>query len=588
MESAGTRARILPRVAVPTRDGVSLATDVYLPVGAAPAPVVVVRTPYGRNAPFMQFLAVRLSAGGYAVVLQDSRGRYQSQGEFQLTRECDDGYDTLAWLGGRDWCDGRAALVGLSITSYPCFRLATSAAPPGVRIETMVNVMGAANLHRLFYRDGALLLHWALPWCLMMSPSQMGRTGWQQLPWAELYRHLPLSEALEAVDGQARGLWPLIVQYPACEGFWDDLDATSRLEDLRIPVLHVSGWHDFLLAQVLDVHARAARLGHAPQKLVVGPWDHQTLFAALAPPRAAAGPATSIDMMAVIADWLERHMPAEEPRAERAPEAAVLVYLMERGVWLAEDAFPPPGAEIHELFLESDGHANTSAGDGRLVPAAPARTGQDSFVFDPEQPVPTTGGAVWPFAAGGLQPGPADQGAVESRPDVLVYTSAPLDDDWVVLGPVRLELWAASSAPDTDFTGKLVDVDPLGTARIVQDGILRARFRGGCRREEALEPLRPVRFDIDLQASAHCFRRGHRLRLEVSSSNFPKFERNLNTAHLRAARPQPATQYAFHGGATPSRLRLPRLPESALRVVAQGTQGTRAAAPVAPGQGERT
>jgi putative CocE/NonD family hydrolase len=246
----------------------------------------------------------------------------------------------------------------------------------------------------------------------------------------------------------------------------------------------------------------------------------------------------------------------------------VVVRVTGSEAWLGFSAFPPAEAAAVEWFLSSAGGA-AGGMDGRLVRGRPPALGMDAYDYDPADPVPTLGGAVWPFAPARLVPGDLDQSPVEQRPDVLVYTSEPLAEDLVVVGPVTLELWAASSACDTDFTGKLVDVDPYGAARWVQDGILRCRFRNGPWQEELLEPQRAYRLEIPLGTVAHRFAAGHRLRLEVASSNFPKFDNNLNTAvspHLATAGTV-ARQTVFHGGAMASCLRLLAMPADALEAL---------------------
>ncbi|MCP4655711.1 MAG: CocE/NonD family hydrolase [bacterium] len=578
MTAAKRRPRILPRQMITARDGVELCTDVYLPETDAGRPAIVVRTPYGRTTPFLMRLALRLTRAGFCAVLQDCRGRYRSGGSFDLLSETNDSRDSLTWLARQPWCDGRAGLVGLSISGLPNLMVASEPPADGVRIEALVNIMGAVDYHSMCYRNGALVHHWALPWITMMGSENMGRQRWRELDWDEVFRHLPLIETAGKTGGNEE-FWRLVVSYPSYGGFWEELSATDRLGGVKAPVLHLSGWQDFMLDQTLLCYSTlAAHSGGEPdrQKLVIGPWDHRTLFLPRGAEQAgwsATEEEGSMSLTELLLRWFERWLgeSGRGPAGSRAlavlPEA--LLHVTGTRSWIGLDTFPPREAAVQDWFLTSGGRANGAATDGRLVREAPAAMAADSYDYDPLDPVPTAGGAIWPFPSAGLVPGAADQSEIETRSDVLVFTSEVLSEDLIVLGSAQLELWATTSARDTDFTGKLVEVDSRGVPRVVQDGILRGRFRHSREREELLEPQRLYRFDIPLGSMAYRFRAGHRLRLEVSSSNFPKFDRNLNTAGPlhRATASMLARQTVFHGGERASRLRLPVIPADALHAL---------------------
>ncbi len=568
---------------VKVRDGVRLCTDVFLPESDEPGPTVVVRTPYGRNTPFLLAMARHLNLAGFGLLLQDSRGRYQSGGVYDWQLEEGDGYDTLLWLGRQPWSDGRVALMGMSISAHPNFLLAAGEWPQGITIEAMVSVMGAIDYHAMFYRGGALVLHWALPWSsVVMGTGGPGRRGLRGRAWDQIYGHLPLAE-LPPAEQLDTWLWKWVLSNPSHSGGWDRFNALPRLADLEVPTLHLSGWRDFMLGHTLRAwECLAGDDTPAHQKLVVGPWDHQNIFASFAGPSTAGRQAGAPNLRQIVLSWFERWLgegPAASPRDEASRrQPKVLLHLDRANAWLGADRFPLPETEIMLWYLTSAGRAGTAEEDGRLVRQRPRRPGQDTFSYDPHNPVPTRGGAVWPFKVAGLDPGLADQSELEQRHDILLYSSEPLDQDVVVAGHLRVELWAASSARDTDFTAKLVDVDPRGSARIVSDGIIRGRFHRSLRRQQLLQPHHPYRFEIELQAVCYCFRRGHRLRLEISSSNFPKFDRNLNTASDLFSSPVcvVAQQTVFHGGEMGSSLRLPVVPAS--RVAAR-TLTDSAAAP---------
>lgn len=563
MSKPQRKQRILARVPVATRDGVALCTDVFLDADDEPTATVVVRTPYGRNIPTLLRMAQRLTQSGLCVVLQDCRGRYQSKGEYDWSREIEDTEDTLRWIVEQPFSNGRVGLCGMSVTANPnCFVAANP--PANVRVGAMVSIMGSISHHATVYSGGALTLHWALPWSVMMDPKQMGRTTWQKLPWREIFRRAPLQRA---TDGHLDMpiYWARLIAAAAEDETWAKFDARPLLSQHDVPTLYLSGWGDFMLKQTLDAFQTmsSARPPHA-QQLIVGNWDHTTLFESFGAQAGAAKPAGrtgAIDLLEVVADFYARHL-REVPPSPPAERPPVVLSLLEDGRWLGFSSYPPVEAEIVDWYLASSGRAGTDLQDGRLVREPPTEAHHDAFAYDPESPVPTTGGALWQFAAGGIVGGPLDQAAVEERPDVLVYTTEPLEDDVHVIGPVRVELWASSSARDTDFTAKLVDVDEFGVPRIVQDGIVRARFRRSPSVEELLEPNRPTLFSIGIPDIARRFLRGHRLRIEISSSNFPKFDRNLNTAqpNVEAAASAIAQQVVFHGGEMASRLRLSVVP----------------------------
>ena len=561
--------RILFRQQVPMRDGVHLCTDVYLPPDDGPRPAVVVRTPYGRNMQTLMRLAKSLNRSGCAVILQDCRGRYQSEGNFELELEAPDGLDTLGWAAQQPWCNGDLGLYGASIAAFPNYIVATSPLPEGVRLRALVSVMGSVSLHAVVYRGGALLQHWALPWTTMMDPGEMGQASWHQQPWPEVFRHLPLAEAPERF-GMKASFWPQLVAHPA-RRHWSALDASPRLPELEVPTLHLAGWQDFMLGESLEAYQS---ISAAPQKLVVGPWDHGSVFTSLFEVSREAP--TDFALVDVISFFFERWLLSGDDAAARAAsretqdaasagaflrrDDSAIVYVEEDGRWLDLPQFPPANDVAVEQvwYLSSQGDAHEADSDGALVPDRPMQMGRDTFRYDPDDPVPTVGGVVWPFPQADLLPGAADQSDVEQRADVLVYTGPTLEQDVVIAGSVEVELWASSSAPDTDFTAKLVELDLFGTPRIVQDAILRGRFATSLDREEPLAPGRPHRYRITLPALLRRFKAGHRLRLEISSSNFPKYDRHLNIAGAlhSEARGLTADQTVHHGGATASLLRL--------------------------------
>lgn len=580
------RPRILHRLNVPARDGVELCTDVYLPATEGAHPTVVARTPYGRSRPFHMHLARQLSELGLCFLAQDCRGRYSSGGEYDLGLEERDTFDTLAFVREQPWSNGKVALLGISVSTLSNLRAAASPPPEGVEIAGLVNLMGVIDAHSLFYRGGALVLHWALPWVTLMSPAHVGRSGWQELPWREIFEKRPLSRLVEETQGN-REIWNNVIVRPTRNEIWEGVSSLPGLAEIAAPSLSLGGWHDFLLGHTLEGFRRmdgmageaggagaavaAGGEGDDRHQLVIGPWNHLNLFYSFR--GAHQGEKAHLDLLRLVGSWLQRWLLPEARARQREPK--VLLSLLGGECWIGAESFPPAQARPESYYLASGGAAGSARGDGRLVAAAPPRAGRDVFVYDPDNPVPSVGGALWPFPAAGLDAGPADQAEIEEREDVLVYTSEPLEHDLFVVGPVAAELWVASSARDTDFTAKLVDLEPSGRAMIVQDGIQRARYREGQDRELLLEPHRPVLLHIDLDATAYRFAAGHCLRLEIASSNFPRYDKHPNhSGELHTVTGSTvAHQTVFHGGNTLSRLTLAVLEREQVEKLVYRTDG---------------
>jgi putative CocE/NonD family hydrolase len=358
-----------------------------------------------------------------------------------------------------------------------------------------------------------------------------------------------------------------MLDHPGADEYWATFDIESKHHRIEVPAYHLTGWYDTLLNGTLrnfaGLRANAANgTARRNQRLVVGPWTHSQPTQRSTIGDVDFGPSAVFSAQQLRLRWFRYWLygpAAARPEDRAAVEGPpVRIFVMGANVWRDEQAWPLARATATSFFLQSGGKANSSAGDGALTTTAPAG-GQpaDRFVYDPWNPVPTG-------SSGGYSRSPADQSAVENRPDVLVYSTAPLTSDLEVTGPVSLTLWVASSAPDTDFTGKLVDVFPDGTARALTDGIRRARYRLDRRTPTLLKPGEPAELTIDLGATSNLFRAGHRIRLDVSSSNFPRFDRNPNTGGVFGEETELrcAVQTVLHDGRHPSRLVLPVIPPS--------------------------
>ncbi len=565
------------------RDGVVLRADVYRPDAPGRYPVLLQRTPYSKNSGASAVDGFRrLAARGYVVVVQDTRGRYTSDGVANPHDEAEDGFDTIAWARSLPYADGRVGMWGGSYLATTQLQAATLQ-PDG--LTALFPSSSYASRYDMVFQGGAFYLGDGLSWNLgqamdvrrrVLTPGvdRDGPIGLdaeaRRLLGSEWLWHLPL-KTMDALDLQrfAPG-YRRMLDHPSYDTFWETFDIAARHDRFEVPAFHITGWYDTLLggtiANFTGLRARAATdTARRHQRLIIGPWTHARPTAdstsigdvEFGP---AAGFAADALRDAWFAYWLgsaDARDPPMDPTARYDPEATapVRIFVMGENVWRDELEWPLRRARETAFYLHSGGSANARAGDGRLELTAPADQSPDRFTYDPGNPVPTG-------AAGGYSRRPSDQRTVEDRPDVLVYTTDPLDDDLEVTGHLRLVLWIASSARDTDFTATLVDVHPDGTARAINDGILRARYRRSRTTPELLTPGAPTEIAIDLGATSNLFRAGHRIRVHVSSSNFPRFDRNPNTGGPfgEDASFRRADQTVFHDAARPSRLILPVIP----------------------------
>ena len=529
-------------------DGVRLATSVFRPVGEPRVPAVLLRTPYGRGSwrtPI--FLMARLFAeAGMAAVLQDVRGRYDSEGRFTpFVNEGADGGRAIDWVLEQPWCNGRLGLCGFSYLAYSAWA-ALERRPD--RVTALAAGIGASDVWSTFYPGGAFALELALRWSSGVGERE--NVPERRVDLDRGLRFRPLREA-DRVALRERPFYRDWLDHPRRDAYWDGFRPEVRRAP---PTLLLSGWYDlFLGPQLADYAALRASPEAASPRLVVGPWTHGRYQRRRRSPRSRwFGHVAAREMLG----FFERHL-LERGGANAKPGARILALGEEH--WRDFDAWPPDGASAQRLHLRSGGRANGLGGDGRLDPEAPdGAEPPDRFTYDPADPVPSCGGAL-------IGPGGAmDQRGVEARSDVLVFDGLPLGRDQLLAGPVRCTLFAASSAPDTDFTAKLVQVAPDGRATNLCEGVTRSRWRQGGAEPAWLEPETPARIEIDLWSVAARVPAGHRLRLEISSSSFPRFDRNPNTRDEIAttAGGVPARQTVLHDAEHASSLELHVLPDA--------------------------
>jgi len=549
-------------VPVRMRDGVMLVADIYRPNAPGRFPVLLQRTPYNRQDPGT---GIFLASHGYVVVLQDTRGRYASEGEFYPFRyESQDGYDTVEWAAALDCSDGKVGMFGGSYVGATQM-LAAAAAPPHL-VAIFPYVTASEYYDGWTYQSGALMQWFASSWTTGLAEDTLRRKARALAQPAQWVQLLPIeSYRLVAFPGVAE-LAPYYrdwVEHERSDDYWRQWKVSDRYGKMAVKALHAGGWHDIFLKGSIGNYIRMRK--EAPtaearegQRLLVGPWAHADTSPEGKIGDVTFGKSAVTDMSRTILNWSDYALKGQAN--EYATGAPVRIFIMGENAWRDEQEFPLARTRATRFFLKSDRGARTSAGDGLLAADLPRESPADTFVNDPQNAVPTIGGRLCCGQA--LPPGPFDQRPLESRQDVLVFSTPPLDKDIEVTGFVSLDLYAASSAVDTDFTAILADVEPTGYARFLTDGVVRARYRNSTEKAERIEPGRIYKYTIDLWATANLFKAGHRIRLYVSSSNFPRFNRNLNTgeANLGATRMEKASQSVYHDPAHPSALVLPVIP----------------------------
>ena len=551
-------------VAAKMRDGATLRADIYRPKAEGKFPVLLVRTPYDKTN-HMGF-ALKAAARGYVVIAQDVRGRFRSEGEwYPFKNESQDGYDTVEWAAALPYSTGKVGMFGGSYVGATQL-LAAIAHPP--HLAGICPEVTASNYHDGWtYQGGAFEQWFNESWGTGLAQNTFRRRaeeGNRALDWIG---KLPLTEYPLLAAPRTEGLAPYFADWlahPSYDDYWKQWSIEDHYAQIQVPVFTITAWYDIFLGGSLRNYARlkteggseAARRG---QRLLVAIGGHSGSWASRKTGDVDFGEKAPIDQEEIILRWYDWILKGEANGA--AEEKPVRIFVMGKNAWREEEDWPLARAKATRYFLHSSGSANGPAGNGALSAAAPAAEPADRYVYDPADPVPTRGG---PLCCSILPPGPGpqDQRPAEARNDVLVFSTAPFSQDTEVTGPVSLDLYASTSAVDTDFTAKLVDVWPNGYAQNLTEGILRLRYRHSQEKPEMATPGEIHHFTVDLWATSNVFLAGHRLRLEISSSNFPRFDRNLNTGEeqARATRMIKATNVIYHDREHPSALLVPVVP----------------------------
>ena len=549
---------VTQNVAVTMRDGTVLRADIYRPSAPGRFPVILSRTPYGKDG-FDQF-AQEAVPRGYVVVVEDVRGRFGSQGSFDpFVNESADGYDSVEWAARLPFCDGRVAMYGesyLGITQW----LAALARPP--HLAAIVPIYAPSDLHEgALYQGGAFEQLFAQSWSNVLARNAYAQT---QAPFA-FSQALPI-DGFPAAARLAVPYYSQWLAHPDDDAYWTRWQLDGRYGRILVPSYVVGGWYDIFLDGAIREFegmredggtARARELtrlrivpgGHTGFHSTIGAVDFGPQ-ADLVAPDAPYRPDDD------VLRWLDYVVKGIDDGAQSEP--VVRYFVLGEDDWRSANRWPPSGSTPTTYYLASRGAANTASGDGRLTTTEPPAGGaSDRFTYDPASPVPTFGGALC-CGIPAFPRGARDQSAIERRSDVLVYSTSPLEAPLLLAGPVRATLYASTDVTDTDFTAKLVDVWPNGFAQNLCDGIVRARYRRSAAKPTLLQPGQVVRYEIAIGSTASYLAPGHRLRLEVSGSNFPRFDRNLNTGGDQASGTawKAANSVVYHDAAYPSSLTL--------------------------------
>lgn len=588
--------RLEKSIMVPMRDAVRLSTDLYFPeVSEEKLPTVLIRTPYNKKRSREKSPDSRVylfASHGFVVAVQDSRGKHESEGIYSppAGQEAEDGYDAVGWIAKQPWSNGKIGTFGCS---YPAEVQAAQAPLKHPNLTCMIPqngpMVGAANGRYRYwsgFKGGVLDYAASLPWYLSAgskyslkpppglsdeevreirdfydpSVSVLPKVDWEKMNWT-----LPIMDVMKKVGAPPNDFLKLITTDFGDPWWHDVMGYYDGTETFDVPALHMSSWYDASVSETIfefnffrekAVSKRAA----ANQFVIIAPTTHCSCESATENTvvgERAIGDAR-LDYYDIYLKWFDYWLKGEENGITNMPK--VQYYTMGRNEWNSAEIWPIPEIEYTKYYLHSDGRANSRYGDGALSTVAPGDEPSDTFTYDPGRPVPSVGGARG--TSYGTPAGAIDQAPVEARNDVLVYTSEVLEEGIEVTGPITAILYVSSSAKDTDFTAKLIDVYPDGTAYNIQETIFRARYREGFTKKVWMEKGGVYKLQLDLDATSNYFAPGHKVRVQVSSSNFPLFERNLNTGgnNYDESVWVVAENTIHHSSAYPSHLVLPVVP----------------------------
>lgn len=580
-----------PNVFARMRDGTMLAADVYRPKTTRKVPVVLMRTQYGKdgppNQPARYLSPAWLASQCYLVVVQDVRGQFASKGTFnEFKQDLNDGYDSVEWAARLPGSDGRVGMYGSSYVGATQW-LAAEERPPHLVTIVPANT-GSDYYDGWTYEGGEFRLgfieNWSMETIVGTAAANRGDTrladqiaaSYHDISRWETFRPYDRFPPYRPGDPNVAPYFFDWIKHSTNDAYWTAYAPENHYSQIGIPVLDVEGWYDAFLDGGLHnftgmVSGGGSPTARAGQRIVIGPWDHQTWSRVPAnryepaPMLAALGSAGEYPLAEVMRAWFDHFLKGRDNGVSNG-RPTVDYFEMGANIWRRATAWPIPGTMYTKYYLSGTGHSSSIVGDGALGTRPPgSEQVPDRFTYDPNNPVPSAGGHSCCANTGGEQ-GPYDQQTVEARPDVLVYTTPTLTTDTHVTGPINVELYAASSAPDTDWTAKLVDVAPDSTAINLNNGILRASFRSSLTHPTPIVPGKIYKYEIKIWPTSNDFKAGHKIRLEISSSDFPQFAPNPNTGEKVGVgtKTRVAEQTIYHDAAHPSSITLPIIPSDRL------------------------
>ncbi len=571
------------------RDGTILRSNVYRPAGDGKWPVLLTRLPYGKDFLLGSVILDPAQAArrGYVVIVQDTRGRFASGGAWEPMRnEALDGFDTVEWASKLHYSNGQVGMYGISYFGFTQWAAMTQQ-PEAVKAAIPV-MTWEDPLNGITFRGGAMELGASAGWHLSTmalneimrqhqgdsDPHALGAAIYQLVKdidtlGTEGYSSLPLREFAPLRRNDVAPAFFEVFEYPMDPAHYEPMTILGKHEKVTAPTFNIGGWYDIFLKDTIENFTIMRQHGSTPEarqsKLFIGPWTHGGFSNPIGELNFGFGSSVAfldlqIDLLSLQLRWFDHFLKGIENGV--TAEAPIKLFVMGANIWRDEQEWPLARAVETRYYLHSNGHANSLRGDGALSTDTPAEEAPDQYAYDPVHPVLAHGGAL--LMTPEFRAGPLDQATTESREDVLVYTSPALEQDVEVTGPISVHLWAASSAPDTDFVARLVDVYPNDYAQNLTDGIIRARYRDFTKGEKPtlIEPGKVYEYEIDLWATSNVFKQGHRIRLDITSSNFPRWDRNPNTGHDFGvdAELAVAQQTILHDTEHPSYVILPIVP----------------------------
>jgi putative CocE/NonD family hydrolase len=550
------KVKVVEGIMIPMRDGVKLAADLYMPDKVGKYPIVLIRTMYGRQNKSHGYdtIARIFTSQGYIFLVQDVRGRFDSEGEFYpYIFEAADGYDTVEWAGTQPWSTGKVGTIGASYWGSTQWLLSPNSSK---YLKAMVPINTSQDVYPRWIYYSIFRITDVLAWFYENAPRR-GRSI-EGIDWNKAVSTLPLIKADESL-GENIPAYDDWINHPVPGPYWDRIRVDNRVQQITVPAMIIEGWYDYYLDLALNDFNRMRNEGGSVEAkqsvLMVGPWTH-TMKSKFSDADFGKD-ASFIKQYKLVIDWFDYWLKGKDNGI--LTKGPVRIFTMGANTWKTENEWPPKNVRYDEYFLHSDGNANGIEGVGSLTKTMPGSENPDGYEYDPADPVPSVGGTS---IYGNLKAGPYNQKTVESRRDVLIYTTAPLETDMNITGPVKLIFYASSTAKDTDFAAKLTDVYPDGKSVNLQAAVIRAKYRNSFEKPALLENGKVYRFEMLIGSTSILLKKGHRIRLQLTSSNFPEYGRNLNTGDDNGTTSAmvKASQVIYHDSEHPSKLVLPVIP----------------------------